>query len=451
MSGVTFIESSRGKKLLVLSNFKYYLSRKNENFVTYRCTYRTCTAVVRMSGDEILAELGMHRHGVDETKLNRQIVSATVKRKATEELCERPSKIIRSVLSENLPQSFTKRDRDYVRRNMYNARQKVRPFTKPKTLLQVHDVLDKIKIETSRGELFLLMNDRVSNIVVFSCRTNLDVLADMEALYIDGTFKSCTKFFAQLFTVHGIKSGHYVQLAYALLPSKRTETYETFFDLLLQTCPLTPTLVVVDFETAIHSAVRSAFPDAVIVGCRFHLTQSWFRHVQRVGLQSQYSDKESSVGKWLRYCFGLPFLDPSEVRDGFNELLSVRPEHERLQEFSDYLLNTYISVTATFPPNLWAAMTSSLDHTTNACESFHSRFNSAFYKEHPDIFTFTDRLTEFQIDTYVNIQSLHMPNNIRNAYARKQAYIEGIIEQYRQGSITRLHFIKRAGYYNCPD
>lgn len=61
-----------------------------------------------------------------------------------------------------------------------------------------------------------------------------------------------------------------------------------------------PSTVVVDFEATIHNAVRIAWTDVVVVGCRFHLRQSWFRQIQKLGLQTAYGHKDSLEGKWLR-------------------------------------------------------------------------------------------------------------------------------------------------------
>ena len=55
------------------------------------------------------------------------------------------------------------------------------------------------------------------------------------------------------------------------------------------------------------------------------------------------------------------------------------------------------------------------------------------------------------LDTYVEIQSMHIQNTVRSTYARKQIYIDGLIQQYECNDITRLQFIKRTGYYLCPN
>lgn len=35
----------------------------------------------------------------------------------------------------------------------------------------------------------------------------------------------------------------------------------------------------IDFEIGAHEAVREVFPNVQLIGCRFHLSQSWWRYV----------------------------------------------------------------------------------------------------------------------------------------------------------------------------
>ncbi len=113
-----------------------------------------------------------------------------------------------------------------------------------------------MKIETRKGEPFLLLNDAVSNIVLFSCQTNLAVMGSMETIFVDGTLSSYPNFLTQLFTLNGVENGNYVQFCFALLPSKKTVIYNRFLELLLSVCPLlAPRSVIMDFECTIHTAV----------------------------------------------------------------------------------------------------------------------------------------------------------------------------------------------------
>jgi len=65
---------------------------------------------------------------------------------------------------------------------------------------------------------------------------------------------------------------------------------------------LKPKYVTVDFELALHHAVKSVWPLSENVGCSFHLTQAWYRKSQGLGLTSAYKDS-----KWLTFTFGLTY------------------------------------------------------------------------------------------------------------------------------------------------
>ena len=144
----------------------------------------------------------------------------------------------------------------------------------------------------------------------------------------------------------------------ALLPDKATDSYSHFLTALSDVCLLIATTAIVNFETAINNTQRRKWPDMTIVGCRFHLRQAWYRQIQHLGLQKTNAASTSSTGetiisaggRWLRYVFGLTFLDPSEVYDAFtSDLLPIRPNRLKLEKYTEYLLNNYILDDAKFP------------------------------------------------------------------------------------------------------
>ncbi|XP_050518650.1 uncharacterized protein LOC126892875 [Diabrotica virgifera virgifera] len=99
-----------------------------------------------------------------------------------------------------------------------------------------------------------------------------------------------------------------------------------------------------NFEEAIQQSVTEVWTNVSLKCCRFHLGQSWWRKIQALGLTSLYKDKESDVGKYLTYCFGMPFLNPEDVGDCFVEALSsIQPQNHRIVEFADYLVDNYVS------------------------------------------------------------------------------------------------------------
>lgn len=61
----------------------------------------------------------------------------------------------------------------------------------------------------------------------------------------------------------------------------------------------------------------------------------------------------SDIGKWLHLIFGLLLLPAGEVDDCFVEkLISIQPLSEKLVEFSDHWIDTYISLSFPFQSSL---------------------------------------------------------------------------------------------------
>ncbi|XP_054289812.1 uncharacterized protein LOC129005056 [Macrosteles quadrilineatus] len=212
-------------------------------------------------------------------------------------------------------------------------------------------------------------------------RTNVEELKTTSTVLMDGTFEYCCQFFKQLFTIFIVKNGHYVPVLFCLLPNKTEATYECLFKkirIMIGNDSLAE--IMVDFEIAIHNALNKTWPRADIFGCRFHLTQSWFRKVQNLGLATVYRSpdinnvEEQEASKWLHRIFGLPFLSPEDVGTCFVEdFMTSIPQGQKFARYADYLVENYIEEESKFPPKMWASFTK--NHvTTNPCESFHSRF-----------------------------------------------------------------------------
>jgi hypothetical protein len=79
--------------------------------------------------------------------------------------------------------------------------------------------------------------------------------------------------------------------------------------------------VTIDYEKAIINAVNEIWPESDIIGCRFHLTNSWWRKIQSLGLSNEYKDTNSEIDKWLRHTFDLLFLNAQEVSDYFSYMI----------------------------------------------------------------------------------------------------------------------------------
>ena len=142
-----------------------------------------------------------------------------------------------------------------------------------------------------------------------------------------------------------------------------------------------------DFEMSMLIAVKTVFPNARIMCCRFHLGQNFIKKINQLGLICDYKNSKSEIGKWLRKCFGISAIDESHVAEMFNDFEKLAPKDVKLSKFIEYLKKTYIFPNSMYPPSMWANMTNTtLQSTNNGCESFHRHLGELIESSHPNIF-----------------------------------------------------------------
>ena len=226
------------------------------------------------------------------------------KRKVSDDISARPSKIIRQESQKLDESNLQTKALKNVALAVYRERRRELPVL-PKSRIEAHEALKSINLNTNKDESFMMVNYQENGIIVFTCNSNLTCLCnDISDIFVDGTFKYCTKFFHQLYTIHGSKNGHYVPLVFARLPTKTELCYRDLWTKIQHVCTardlhLNPSSVRADFEPAMHNVIVALFPDARIDYCSFHLGQAWWRNIQRIGLSSEYKDKSGEIGKWL--------------------------------------------------------------------------------------------------------------------------------------------------------
>ena len=360
--------------------------------------YNRCNARLETDNGTVVKELiGQHNHA--EKVANPSAVSLRVacKRKASDDISMRPSKIIRSAIASDVngvaSEYLTTRDVVNCRAAMYRQRRK-HYGTLPRSLHETIEKLRVMPISTHKGEDFLMYCEEFNNddgMVIFTTSTNLRTLIACDARLMDGTFKSCPRYFIQVYTIFAYAKHTYLPLVYALLCNKEQSTYERFLQTVKNQCSsmnlvFKPSLILTDFEKSAMNAVRAVLPDSRLHGCRFHLGQSWWRRIQALGLSEEYKDKGTPIGQWLMLFFGLSLLSPVDVAAAFtDEIMSTMPTDDRCQRFADYVVDNYMDIGCDFPVSLWAQSPDLQPATTNGAESFHGHLNDDFNTPHPNI------------------------------------------------------------------
>ena len=137
-----------------------------------------------------------------------------------------------------------------------------------------HDInLNEKILKMDDGSRFLVFdNEQEERIVIFSGVKGKESVRTSSQFFMDGTFKCCSKQFAQVYTVHAHLGGrtdetNVFPVVFALLPNKKKETYARMLQLIKEAVPQwCPSKVNVDFEAAAISALHEVFPSMKSVG-----------------------------------------------------------------------------------------------------------------------------------------------------------------------------------------
>jgi hypothetical protein len=449
------------KPCKIYENNKFSKSYEGKHNTSWRCTKRGCNATIYTIDGTLDARDVVHNHPDTVTNVDSCVLRLGCKRKAMDNMDTRPGKVARTVLAEiQDTDNLRTNDIQNCKKAIYRARRKRLPAL-PKTLEECVESIKKYPASTSRREDFLMFSEMVSpseGIVIFSCASNLRLLCETDVILGDGTFFVCPKQFYQLYTLHAHVNGHYIPLLFGLLPNKTEAAYSTFLNAVIIQCDsmglsLQPEIVVLDFETAAHNAFKLSFPLVMVRCCGFHFSQAVFRKLTQLGLKNRYVDRDDEVGKWLKTCFGLPFLEPNAVEDAFTDDLMAEAEPvPEVESFADYLLDTYITSTSRFPPDMWAASPGerTFPRTTNAAEAYHRHLKDSVGRSHPNIFVLAGVLMSLQEETYVKIQSVNLNRYVRPAERAKVEFIRAAYQRYTTNSISRKEYLKTVAYKFLP-
>ncbi|KAE9543670.1 hypothetical protein AGLY_002066 [Aphis glycines] len=238
--GEIFISQRKNVRLLK-NNYKYSKYTELKSGETgWKCIQKTCKTKLYTFGadNNFSRESGTHEHENIETNIIvRQTINNGIKRKGLDYITDRPSKLIKLEIATNVvaASTLTCKDKKFIRDSI--SRERIRSL--PKLLKSIS-----------------------------------------ETLYVDGTFKYCTKFSHQLFSIHAYRNGVFVPVVFCLLPNKNKDTYLAIWEILREKC----------------SSLNK-------------FNHGTWRRIEAVGLVQEYKNKESDRGKWLRQLFGLMYLE----------------------------------------------------------------------------------------------------------------------------------------------
>ena len=310
---------------------------------------------------------------------------------------------------------------------------------------------------TRSGEAFLRYN--ANGMMIFAADSDLQLLANSDHAFADGTFTITPYGFKQQYTIHAYHDGITYPCVYALLPGMDEPVYDRFLEQVLLLLPPTvgkPVSIMTDFELAAMNSFRRHFPWAEISGCYFHLGQSVWRKLQGLGLGEKYRNEPDFAVRCRKF-LALAFVPPRLVHQYFGLLLAEEQGRgdELLKDFITYFQATYIGyqapngveTDARFPYHIWnmyQRVKDRLPRTNNSIEGWHSAF-SRDTMAHPSLeklvaLYYKEQHTKSIQRAQQDMNRVHAKT--KRKYAAYDRKLIGLIDRFDRGVLTNLLFLQ---------
>ena len=461
-----FITSSRGKRKLVDSeNYVYdFHSASGRSFKEYwRCENRkTCgVRVTTCSQDSnkinILHRSKPHDHSSDVDVLESRIAVQEIKRTASIETSVPPRELIaREVCKLDSTAKASLPTLNVIRESVRCRRRKVNNL--PINPISRCDFEIPVEYKTIEGSKFLQYDsgiNEMNRILIFASEKALEDLTSATTWGCDGTFKIVPMQWHQLFCIHIFFKDTMFPRLFALLPNKNESTYDKFFTALSNLIPLSsPSVIVTDFEKAIHNAVRRAYPSVSVQGCHFHLGQALYRKISTLGFRERYNTDPSFSLK-IRKLTALAFLPPNDVIEAYEDLID---DDDFSNDLITYFDVTYIGVAKgradrrrrqnpIFPISVWNVrqrVLEDLPRTNNPLESFHHHFHSAAGGNHVNIWKLILQMKKEEAYQTTKMEHLRRGDSLKknSKYSAINERLKNLVSTYDEGCEDKATFLE---------
>lgn len=295
-------------------------------------------------------------------------------------------------------------------------------------------------------EDFLLADYMNGNtrILVFCSKKARELMCQIKDYYGDGTFKSCSPPFTQLYTIHGddgstLNDTNVVPLVYALMSNRTAESYKILFSLIQSRIPeWNPIKFKTDFEKAAMKAITEIFPSTMFKGCYFHYNKAVWKKGRELGL---VKSKDIKKKRMVSLSAVLPLLPQAEIRNGWDYIIRDENEDSDVANFKTYMEKQWLEDSFI---KVWCAF-GEKHRTTNALESWHHKLNSAVGEKGPNIMNLLHLLKEdasFYL-TQNRKRSNQRPMAKRSEkYIRRDDFIQDAQIELTHGDISVGHFLE---------
>lgn len=290
MATLEVLTTQRGKALLIHENYLYNKDYTRDGITRWRCQNRACKGAVFFDSQSVVIKTVAHLHDEVPDKIEKARTAQSIRERAVS-TTERANDIIMRHISDIqnddtihiMPHIATMRDSiRRIRNNILNYTPGVH-----------QDIPESLKID-GKGNLFLRYDSGYSNsdrIVIFSSEYKTHYFSKIDALVIDGTFRSAPQGFYQILVIHGCLFGRTFPLVYILMSNKTERSYLDAFNQCKVLFQMNPKFIITDFEKALINSTSNSFNRSKSFGCLFHLGQAVWKRIGSLGLIHRYRNE----------------------------------------------------------------------------------------------------------------------------------------------------------------
>ncbi|KAG0437958.1 hypothetical protein DMUE_3385 [Dictyocoela muelleri] len=239
------------------------------------------------------------------------------------------------------------------------------------------------------SEKMIIMGDH-DYISRFTTKPNLEIV-------MDGTFRSSSRSFFQLYILYGYMKGQTFPLIYCFLESKTEDTYVKMLTAVKYRLGLRlePRKIQMDFEYAAFNTIRTVFLDTVISGCSFHFEQAIWRKINRLGLSTLYEECESFRNS-VKSITSLALIPIDHIDHCWSYIVeNCNVRSVTLNVFFEYVDTKWINPSRPlFNREIWSQYGNLRGRTNNSAEGFNSKLNRAIQKSNPNFWEIVDKIKE---------------------------------------------------------
>lgn len=311
---------------------------------------------------------------------------------------------------------------------------------------------DRDKIVTKEGNNFILIDDyENTGSLVLGDHQLLSVLNFSQCcLFADGTFKSSTSDFYQLYNIHILTQGGItIPIIFCFLSNKAENTYFQLFARIkqwftMQQIEFNPSTIMIDYEIAAYNALRRIFPLSNIRGCLFHFAQCIWQKLSELGFKTLYNNCQH-FETLVNYMVAIALVPPDMMHNAWNIILQeARRTNTDITSLLQYFYRTWlVNEHQLFNINTWNHWSNQGPRTNNNVESFHSKLGRMMTSRRPNFYQIITILAEMNDQAkvyYTRILIGHSPNKRKKKYVEADERLERLKFLFIQNPDYTLEF-----------